>query len=115
LRRVLAVTLQRAGCQVALAHSAYEALLVLRQHTCDALVLDMDSASGESWRVLHALNVAHFPPPVVALLSLNSGEQTELEAFGVHVILRKPVGRDALLKGVTVALRSTGKTPLPPL
>src|SRR5262245_58388969 len=47
LCRVLAVTLQRAGCEVALARSAFEALQVLEQHTYDTLLVDMDMANGE--------------------------------------------------------------------
>lgn len=110
LRRVLAVTLQRAGCQVALARSACEALQVLEQHAYDTLLVDMDMVNGDSWRVLRALDTAHHPIPIVVLLSPGDGEPQELEAFGVRAILPKPVGKEALLRGIRVPLLDPGGT-----
>src|SRR5215470_17647793 len=110
LCRVLAVTLQRAGCEVALVRSAYEALQVLEQHAYDTLLVDMDMANGDSWRVLRALDTAHHPIPIVVLLSPGNGEPQELEAFGVRAILPKPVGKAALLRGIRAPLRDMGET-----
>jgi DNA-binding NarL/FixJ family response regulator len=95
---------------VALAQSAYEALWVLHEHACVLLLIDMEIASGESWRVLQALATTHQSIPIVALLCPESEDQKELEAFGVRVILPKPVGREALLSGIRLALRDSGKS-----
>jgi DNA-binding response OmpR family regulator len=111
LRRVLTATLERAGWRVAMALSACEALRVLDQHACDALLVDMDPASKEIWDVLRAIRTRNSPMPVVALLSAGNGEWKELEAVGVRVILPKPVSREALLRGITLALRTAGKVP----
>ena len=109
LRRVLAVTLQRAGCQVMLARSAGEALQVLGRHACDTLLVDMDMADGESWGVLRALDSARHPIPVVVLLSPEHGAWPELESCGVRAILLKPVGKEALLNGIRMTWRDTGR------
>jgi DNA-binding response OmpR family regulator len=111
LRRVLAVTLQRAGCQVKLARSAGEVRQALDQYAWDALLVDMDNVSGESWNVLRGLYTVPHSIPIVALRSPGNDKRTGLETLGVHIILLKPVGRDALLRGITLALKATGKTP----
>jgi len=109
LCRIITVTLQRAGCQVALARSACEALRVLEQQAYDTLLVDMDMANGESWRVLRALDTAPHPISIVVLLSPGNGERQELEALGVHTVLPKPVGQEALLRGVRLTLQDTGR------
>jgi DNA-binding response OmpR family regulator len=109
LYRVLAVTLQRAGWEVALVHSACEALQILEQQAYDTLLVDMDMANGESWRALRALDLAHHSMPIVALLSPGNAERQELEALGVDAILCKPVGKEALLRGIRMTLRNTGR------
>ena len=108
LRRGLAVTLQRAGCQVTLAWSAGEALRVLEQHAYETLLVDMDMANGESWRVLRALDTARHPISIVVLLSPEYGEWHELESCGVRAILLKPVGKEALLSGIRMTWQDTG-------
>ena len=112
LRRVLAVTLQRAGCQVTLARSACEALRVLEQHAYDTLLVDMDMANGESWKVLRALDTVRHPIPIVVLLSPEHGAWHELESCGVRAILLKPVGKEALLSGIRMTWRETGRPAL---
>ena len=108
LCRVLVVTLQRAGCEVALVRSAHEALQVLEQHAYDTLLVDMDMANGESWRALRALDSVHHPMLIVVLLSPGNAERQELEALGVDAILLKPVGKEALLRGIRMNVRGTG-------
>src|SRR5262249_53776299 len=68
LCRVLAATLQRAGCEVVLVRSACETLRVLEQHAYDTLLVDMDMANGESWRALRALDSVPHAMPIVVLL-----------------------------------------------
>jgi DNA-binding NtrC family response regulator len=104
LRRVQAATLQRAGWRVVQAKSAREALQQLRRQHFDVVLLDMDVATGESWRVLQSLQTAHQRVPVVALLSSGSQRTAELQATSSCVVLAKPVGRQALLAGVDQAL-----------
>jgi CheY-like chemotaxis protein len=70
----------------------------------------MDIVNGESWRVLRTLNTMHTPIPVVALCSSGREEWEALAVYGVHRILPKPVSRDGLLKEITGALESSGKT-----
>ena len=103
------MTLQRAGCQVTLARSACEALQVLEQHAYDTLLVDMDMANGESWRVLRALDPGRHPIPIVVLLSPENGAWHELESCGVRAILLKPVSKEALLSGIRMPWRDTGK------
>jgi CheY-like chemotaxis protein len=102
--------LQRIGCRVTLTRSACEALQVLHRYNCDALLVDMDMVNGESWRVLRTLDTMHASIPVVALCSTGREERKALAVYGVHTILPKPVSRDGLLKGITGALESSGKT-----
>jgi len=103
------MALQRAGCQVTLARSACEALQVLEQHACDILLVDLDMASGDSWKVLRALDSARHPISIVVLLSPGNAAPRELETFGVRAILPKPVGKEALLRGIRVPVRDTGE------
>jgi DNA-binding NarL/FixJ family response regulator len=69
----------------------------------------MEIAERESWNVLQALAATHQSLPIVALLYPDSEDQKELAAFGVRVILPKPVGRETLLSGIRLALRDSGK------
>ena len=108
LCRVLAATLQRAGCEVVLVRSACETLRVLEQHAYDTLLVDMDMANGESWRALRALDSVPHAMPIVVLLSPGNAERQELEALGVDAILLKPVGKEALLRGIRMNVRGTG-------
>jgi CheY-like chemotaxis protein len=105
LRRVQAVTLQRAGWHVVSATSAQETLRELEQNGFDVLLVDMDIATGESWRVLQALHASRDHYPIVALFSAVNRRQQELSALGATVILRKPVSRETLLMGVKMALQ----------
>jgi DNA-binding response OmpR family regulator len=109
LRRVQAVTLQRAGWDVVSAMSAHEALRAIEQDSFDVFLLDVDIATGESWAVLQALRASCDSHPVVALLDpdTDNWRQQELVALGAKVILHKPVGRESLLRGIDLALQDT--------
>jgi CheY-like chemotaxis protein len=111
LSRVLAVTLQRVGCQVTPAQPACEVLQAVDTCAYDALLVDMDRATEESWRALQRLSNPSHPLPIVVLLSPGHGEWPELDAYGVHVVLLKPVSRDALLRGIMLAIQETGREP----
>lgn len=111
LRRAQAIALKRAGWQVVSAASAREVLRALGQHGVDVLLIDMEMANGESWRVVQVLHTGHHRWPVVALLSPASRRYQELEALGVEVILRKPITRETLLTGVKMAIQAPGQGP----
>jgi DNA-binding response OmpR family regulator len=105
LRRVQTVTLQRAGWDVVSAISAQETLRAIERNDFDVLLLDMDIATGESWTVLQVLYASFDSHPVVALLDPGNRRQPELVALGARVILYKPAGREALLRGINMALQ----------
>jgi DNA-binding response OmpR family regulator len=105
LRRIQTVTLQRAGWRVVQAQSAREALQQLQRQHFDVVLLDMDVATGESWRVLRRLQAEQQQVPVVALLSPGTQRALELQAGSPCVVLAKPVGRQALLAGLDKALQ----------
>jgi CheY-like chemotaxis protein len=106
LSRVLAVTLQRIGCHVTLSQSACAVLQGVEQCAYDVLLVDMDRAHAERWRVLRHLATAPYAPPIVILLSPGHGEGQDLDAYGVHAVLLKPVSREALLHGLMLVLPS---------
>jgi two-component system OmpR family response regulator/two-component system response regulator TctD len=105
LRRVLAAILRRAGCQVALALSAHEALHALEQRGYDVLLLDMDVAPRESQYILQGLRTIRSPVPIVALQSPGGRRQQGVEYFEVGILLPKPVSREAVLTGIELALQ----------
>lgn len=105
LRRVQTATLQRAGWQVLQARSAREAQRNLQRQNVDVVMLDMDIATGESWRILRTLRANRDRPPIVALFAPGSHRYAELQEDGLCIILPKPVGRLELLAGVEKALR----------
>ena len=105
LRRVLAAILRRAGCQVALALSAHEALHALEQRGYDVLLLDMDASPRESQRILQGLHTVRASVPIVALQSPVSRRQQGIKSSEAGIILPKPVGREALLTGIELALQ----------
>jgi len=105
MRQALALALRQAGWRVALAQTDGEALNALEQTPYDALVLDMDSPSGNSWSILQALQTSHEPIPVVGLFGPESPGVPEAQALGVRVVLPKPVSKQALMIGVKAALQ----------
>jgi CheY-like chemotaxis protein len=105
MRQALALALRQAGWQVALAHTDGEALKALEQAPYDALVLDMDSPTGNSWSILQTLQVSPKPIPVVGLSDPESPGMPEAQALGVRVILSKPVSKQALMIGINAALQ----------
>jgi CheY-like chemotaxis protein len=105
MRQALALALRQAGWQVALPHTDGEALTALEQAPYDALVVDMDSPTGNSWSILQALQVSRKSIPVVALFGPESPGVPEAQALGVRVILPKPVSKQALMTGVNAALQ----------
>ena len=105
-RRAMALTLQRAGWQVDLAQTDQETLEIVGQEPYDVLLLDMSMPTGDGWTVPEALRAVHNTTPVVALLEFENHSQRCLQAFGVHIILTKPVGREALITGVQAALEN---------
>jgi DNA-binding response OmpR family regulator len=113
-RHALAMTLQRAGWEVVLAQTDHEALLALEQIAYDVLLLEADSPTGDGWRVLSTLQSGHNAIPVVVLVGQEELYQQRAWALGASVVLTKPIGRDALLAGVTAALKhspSNGEHP----
>jgi CheY-like chemotaxis protein len=105
MRQALALALRQAGWQVALAQTDGEALKALEQTPYDALVLDMDSPTGNSWSILQTLQVSPKPIPVVGLSDPESPGMPEAQALGVRVILSKPVSKQALMIGINAALQ----------
>jgi DNA-binding response OmpR family regulator len=105
MRQALALALQQAGWQVALAQTDRDALTAIEQTTYNALVLDMDIPTGDSWRILQALQRSQQTIPVVALFGPESHRVLEAQALGAHVVLPKPVRKEALMTGVNAALQ----------
>jgi CheY-like chemotaxis protein len=105
MRQALALALRQAGWQVALARTDGEALKALERTPYDALVLDMDSPTGNSWSILQTLQVSPKPIPVVGLSDPESPGMPEAQALGVRVILPKPVSKQALMIGINAALQ----------
>jgi DNA-binding response OmpR family regulator len=106
-RHALAMTLQRAGWEVALAQTDHEALLALEQGTYDVLLLEADGPTGDGWRVLSTLHGGQNPIPVVVLVGQANVHQKRARALGANVVLPKPIGREALLAGVREALENS--------
>jgi CheY-like chemotaxis protein len=108
LRRVLATLLRREGYRVVLARTAQETLQALERQANDLLIADMDISTGDGWHVLRTLQSLQNSLPVVALLNPESPRVHKAKALGVRTILRKPVGRQALLTGLK-ALQPPGQ------
>jgi DNA-binding response OmpR family regulator len=106
-RHALAMTLERAGWEVELAETDHEALKALEQAGYDVILLDVDVSTGDGWRVLSALREANNTIPVVVLIGSEGISDYQARILGACVVLRKPVGRDALLSGVMEALGNT--------
>lgn len=106
LRRVLAVLLRQAGYHVALARTTGEALRMLGQHAYDLFVMDMDVSNADFRGVIQAVQAAPYHPPMVALLSPQSHWARNATTLGVQIVLYKPIGRQALLKGIETSLKS---------
>lgn len=100
------MTLQRAGWDVSMAQTDHEVLLALQQETYDVLLLEADSPTGDGWRVLTTLQGENKTIPVVVLIGQEELNQQRAWNLGAHVVLAKPIGRDALLAGVMEALDS---------
>jgi CheY-like chemotaxis protein len=94
---------------VTLSRSAWTILREIEAHAYDVLLIDMDRANGESWQALRALSTTGNPLPIVVLLSPEHGEPHELEVRNVRVVLCKPVSREALLRGLMLALQDVSK------
>lgn len=105
LRHALNVALRRTGWQVDMAQTAQETLHALDQQPYDVFVVDMDTTTADSPRILQALRTLPNRPPVVALMHPESPSISEAMTLGAHVILYKTVGRQALLNGIQTALQ----------
>jgi DNA-binding response OmpR family regulator len=103
--QALAVILQRAGWQVTLSQTARAALAALRRHSYDALLVDLDIATGDGWRVLQSLQLQTTTLPIIAMLGPESREHTRAQALGVRTVLPKPVDRKQLLKSTSTLLQ----------
>ncbi|MEO6953882.1 MAG: response regulator [Polyangia bacterium] len=95
--KLLAVVLADEGCPVRVAHTAEEALLILRSYRPRAILLDLvlPTMSGVMLAGLVRQDPVHHDVPIIAVTSLNGamGERIALEA-GCTAYVRKPV--DAL-------------------
>ena len=107
LRHALNVTLKRTGWQVDMVQTEQETLQALDQQPYDVFVVDMDMATGDSWRVLRALQTLRNSPPVVALMNPESPSIPETTPLDACVILYKMVGRQALLDVIQTALQAS--------
>jgi DNA-binding response OmpR family regulator len=105
-RQALAVTLRRAGWEVALVETDHEAMITLAQNAYDILLLDVDVPTGDGWRVLQALQAVHHTIPIVALIGAEGMSRQRALALGACIVLAKPVGRKTLLAGVRAALKN---------
>ncbi len=107
IRRNIATLLQRKGCAVVTATSASEALQIVREHTPDVVVSDLNLGEGGSG--LDLLRGAHQASPGLPVI-LISGQPTvdsaiqavELRAYAY---LKKPFSGEALLAAVSKAGR----------
>jgi two-component system KDP operon response regulator KdpE len=106
LRRALAVLLQRAGYEVALARTVRETSQMLGQQSFDVLVMDMDLPKENGWYIREALQAAPCYPPLVVLLSRQSHGALDVRTLDIQTILYKPVGQRALLTGIATSLKS---------
>jgi two-component system, OmpR family, phosphate regulon response regulator OmpR len=104
LRRVLVVTLQRAGYCVTPARSAAEAQQLMAHQAFDVLVCDLDSPGDQRGRFVTALRTVPTAIPIVALLSPEHRQQYNREPLDTRLVLSKPVSRKALIAGVKIAL-----------
>jgi CheY-like chemotaxis protein len=107
LRYALNATLRRTGWQVDLAQTDQETLQALDQQPYDVIVVDMDMATGDSWRVIQALRTLPNPPPVVALMNPESPSILGAIPLDTCVTLYKTVRRQALLDGIQTALQAS--------
>jgi CheY-like chemotaxis protein len=100
------VILKREGWDVTLSQTAQETLEALQHHSYDVLLVDLDMATGDGWRLLQALHLTHHSAPIIAMLGQESGQQQRAYALGVCMVLPKPVGRNRLLTSATAVLEN---------
>lgn len=103
--QALAVILQRAGWHVTLLQTARETLTALQHHAYDVMLVDLDSATGDGWRVLQLLEPQGNTLPIIAMLGQESREHQRAQALGVYTVLPKPVDRQQLLASTGALLQ----------
>src|SRR3974377_108534 len=107
-RRVLALSLERMGYQVAVAASGREALAALEQIPCDLLVLDfaMPELNGKEVCLRARANPRFQDLPIIVLTGL-SGENDELVCLeaGANDFVTKPVRVPVLSARLQTQLR----------
>lgn len=115
--QILSYSLQAAGYQTSVAHSAEEALALIEQSAPDLLLLDimMDGLSGTDLaKLLQDRGLLTFP---IIFLTALTGESDVLRGFqlGADDYITKPFHLTEVLARVKAILRRTGKEHTTPL
>ena len=106
LRRVLVITLQRAGYHVTPASSAAEAQQLMAHQAFDVLVCDLETFGGQRDQLVTVLRSVPTALPMVVLLSPENRQLYNRQPPNTRLVLSKPVSRKALIAGVKIALQS---------
>ncbi|HEY7063520.1 MAG TPA: response regulator [Chloroflexota bacterium] len=107
LLRFAEVALQLDGYAVRVATDGEQAMMLVREHRPDAVVLDLRLPLADGWQVLSFLQSGAVQPAVpVVVLTATAGprERERALAAGVADYLVKPVSADRLLDAVAGAL-----------
>ena len=100
------VILKREGWDVTLSQTDQETLEALHHHRYDVLLVDLDMATGDGWRLLQTLHLMHHSAPIIAMLGQESAQQQRAYALGACIVLPKPIDRKRLLTSATAALEN---------
>lgn len=108
IRRVLRASLTGQRANVLDAESGEEALELLRLHTVDVVLLDLNMPGMGGLKACRAIRAAWDVPIIV--LSVRSSDADKIEALdaGADDYLAKPFSFDELMARIRAALRRTG-------
>jgi two-component system KDP operon response regulator KdpE len=108
IRRVLRTSLSTQGAQVFDAQSGEEALEILREHTVDLILLDLNMPGMGGFDTCKAIRNGWDVPIIV--LSVRDSDRDKVEALdaGADDYVAKPFSFDELMARIRAALRRTG-------
>jgi DNA-binding response OmpR family regulator len=103
----LADAIRSQGHEVAVAHDAEEALVLLARYNPDALMLDITLGELSGVDLLRRLRQSNTRLPVVVITGHASGDQLdEARRLGVTDIIEKPFFLNRLTEALTALARS---------
>ncbi len=107
LRNIIVRVIRKASPQAVIREAACvrDALVLLREHACNALVVDYRLPDGDGADVIRWVRARSMSLPIIAISGLNVDR--EMEAIGADYVLNKPFHIDRLLTIVRTILEET--------